>query len=132
MTKDQGFKVYYYHTHIDGFDAQVINNWVPDPKDLHGCIATDIRKWPEIPLVFIDLGKKVEALYGYGVPFRRDYFLDQVQTSKMDCNNPQTLPVNNRTNHNRYYGNILASNHDPPQEGEVVARRLEETCRQGG
>lgn len=123
IKKDAGFQVFYYRTHEEGLADQVINIWAPDPKDQHGCITTDIRKWPAIPAVFLDLSKKrVEALYGES--FQTSYFLGQIQVSKMECKNPETLPPIHRIDHNKYSGNILDSHHDPAREGDVIVTVL--------
>ena len=122
MKSDQGFKIYYYRTHEADLAEQLIRVWAPDPNGKHGCVATDIRNWPEIPPVFRDIGKQVEALYGE--TFGKKYYLGQVQLSKMECTDPKKLPTSHGIDHNEYSGNKLAAHHDAAKEGDVIVTVL--------
>jgi len=111
----------YYRTHDEDLSGQVIRNWKNDPSQhgsRHGSIATDVKKWPDIPPVFAKLGEEIQNLYPES--FQTEYFLGQIHISKMESRPPKDLPSNNKTHHNSYSGNKLRAHVDHAREGDAI------------
>ena len=98
LIQDGGYLTKYYRTHDEDLSGQVIRNWKNDPSQhgsRHGSIATDVKKWPDIPPVFAKLGEEIQNLYPES--FQSEYFLGQIHISKMESRPPKDLPSNNKT-----------------------------------
>ena len=105
--------MYYYRTHIKPYGQIVCRTW---NTGRHLAINIDVKHWPAIPPVLMDIGREVEALYGPS--FSKDYFMGIANISKMESEVPREKSL--CESHNQYHGNRVAAHTDSPREGEVI------------
>ena len=106
--------MYYYCTHIGPRGQIVCRTW---NTGRHLAINIDVKHWPEIPPVLMDIGRELEALYGPS--FSKDYFMGIANISKMESEVPRKKKSLCES-HNQYHGNRVAAHTDSPREGEVI------------
>ena len=110
---DMGYLVYYFRSHFKHLDEKVIKTW---NDGRHLAINIEVRHWPAILSVVMDIGKRVEALYGSS--FSNKCFMGIANISKMESQVPSKKSL--AENHSEYHGNRVPAHTDSPREGEVM------------
>ena len=110
---DNGYMVYYFCSHFQHLTEKCIKAW---NSGRYLVINIGVKHWPAIPPVIMDIGRKVEALYGPS--FSKEYFMGIANISKMESEVPRETSL--YESHNQYHENRVAAHTDSPREGEVI------------
>ena len=110
-----GYVLYYFKSHFKKLGDQVVRTW-SNNGGKHLSLNIDVRHWPAIPRVIVDIGKKVEAMHG--PLFRQNFFMGIANISKMESEVPSDKSL--CENHNKYHGNRMGAHIDSAREGEII------------